>query len=116
LPKAWGEWALAERPTWTAEHVRSVGDQFRDYWIAVAGAKGVKLDWLATWRNWIRTQSDPPAPGQPKRNGSDAWWISEAATMAKGQELGMHPRGGESWDAFRGRIRVELKEASHGAH
>ena len=27
---------------------------FRDYWSAVAGARGKKADWDATWRNWIR--------------------------------------------------------------
>lgn len=27
---------------------------FRDYWIAQPGQKGIKLDWFATWRNWIR--------------------------------------------------------------
>jgi hypothetical protein len=27
---------------------------FRDYWTAVAGVKGKKADWDATWRNWIR--------------------------------------------------------------
>ena len=32
-----------------AEHV-----EFVDYWVAVPGAKGVKLDWSATWRNWMR--------------------------------------------------------------
>lgn len=30
-------------------------DRFRDYWRAVPGAKGRKLDWPATWRNWCRT-------------------------------------------------------------
>jgi uncharacterized protein YdaU (DUF1376 family) len=33
-----------------------VFDGFKDYWSSVAGAKGVKLDWFATWRNWIRNQ------------------------------------------------------------
>ena len=28
--------------------------KFRDYWSARAGAAGIKLDWPATWRNWIR--------------------------------------------------------------
>jgi len=28
--------------------------KFRDYWIAVSGQKGVKRDWDATWRNWLR--------------------------------------------------------------
>lgn len=31
-----------------------VADRFRDYWVAVPGAKGVKADWAATWRNWCR--------------------------------------------------------------
>lgn len=34
----------------------SVAAAFKDYWIAVAGAKGKKLDWPATWRNWVRNQ------------------------------------------------------------
>jgi len=28
--------------------------KFRDYWRSVAGQKGVKRDWDATWRNWLR--------------------------------------------------------------
>jgi uncharacterized protein YdaU (DUF1376 family) len=31
---------------------------FRDYWISVAGSKGVHLDWSATWRNWVRRTAD----------------------------------------------------------
>jgi hypothetical protein len=34
--------------------VDAVADQFRDYWIAKAGSGAIKLDWLATWRNWCR--------------------------------------------------------------
>jgi hypothetical protein len=29
---------------------------FRDYWLGVAGQRGVKLDWSATWRNHVRRQ------------------------------------------------------------
>lgn len=43
-------------------------DRFRDYWIAKPGAKGVKLDWTATWRNWVRNESAPAKPIQPQRN------------------------------------------------
>lgn len=28
--------------------------RFCDYWYGVAGQRGVKLDWDATWRNWMR--------------------------------------------------------------
>lgn len=33
-----------------------VADRFRDYWVAVPGAKGRKSDWAATWRNWVRNE------------------------------------------------------------
>lgn len=29
--------------------------KFCDYWASQPGAKGVKLDWQATWRNWVRS-------------------------------------------------------------
>ena len=51
LPKPWGEWAQTERPDL---NIRQTAEQFKDYWIAQAGQKGVKLDWAATWRNWVR--------------------------------------------------------------
>lgn len=35
-----------------------VFDDFRDYWVAIPGAKGRKSDWLATWRNWCRRLND----------------------------------------------------------
>lgn len=31
---------------------------FIDYWQSVAGAKGVKLSWSATWRSWMRRAYD----------------------------------------------------------
>ena len=42
--------------------------KFRDHWKAAPGAKGVKLDWNATFRNWIRSARDGPparAAGKP---------------------------------------------------
>jgi hypothetical protein len=33
-----------------------VAARFRDYWIAQPGAKGRKVDWPATWRNWVRNE------------------------------------------------------------
>ncbi len=52
LPKPWEEWAVQQ--SLTEQQVRSQADQFRDYWIGVPGAKGIKLNWKATWRNRIR--------------------------------------------------------------
>jgi hypothetical protein len=42
-------------------------EKFRDYWHARAGPGGVKLDWEATWRTWIRK-----AVADGKRNGKPA--------------------------------------------
>ena len=52
--------------SWTSEHfpgtsVERTFASFRDYWIAIPGVKGTKLDWLATWRNWVRR--DNPTKG-----------------------------------------------------
>jgi len=43
----------AERPDLNPT---AVADRFRDFWIAQPGSKGVKLDWDATWRNWVRNE------------------------------------------------------------
>lgn len=34
-------------------------NQFRDHWIAIPGKGGVRLDWLATWRKWVRGERAP---------------------------------------------------------
>jgi hypothetical protein len=51
----------AERPDLD---VGNVANQFRDYWVAQPGAKGRKLDWPATWRNWVRNQKRGYQNGQ----------------------------------------------------
>lgn len=40
------------------EHAAKEFERFRDFWISKAGPGGVKLDWSATWRNWIRKFAD----------------------------------------------------------
>jgi len=42
-----------------------VASRFRDYWVAVAGAKGRKLDWDATWRNWVRNEKSVQPRASP---------------------------------------------------
>jgi uncharacterized protein YdaU (DUF1376 family) len=56
LPDDWEYWANKERPDLNA---KQVAEQFRDFWCAKAGKDGVKLDWQATWRNWVRNQKSP---------------------------------------------------------
>jgi len=54
LPQPWREWAVAYRTDWTEERVEREALVFRDYWHSKAGADARKVDWLATFRNWIR--------------------------------------------------------------
>lgn len=41
---------------------------FKDYWFSVSGAKGVKLDWDATWRNWCRRAGKSNAPRMTRQD------------------------------------------------
>jgi hypothetical protein len=65
-----------------AERLRVELEKFRDYWAAQPGQRGVKLDWNATFRNWIRNVR--PINGNrnsnPRATGHDA--ILAAATRA----------------------------------
>lgn len=54
LPSTWGQWAMREQPTWTADHVRREAEKFADYWHAASGQQASKRNWGATWRNWVR--------------------------------------------------------------
>jgi hypothetical protein len=53
MPESWAAWVIAERG-WSRDAVADEAAAFRDYWIAKPGASALKLDWAATWRNWVR--------------------------------------------------------------
>lgn len=79
-----------------AEQTAKQFERFRDFWISKAGPGGVKLDWSATWRNWIRKFADergyaPTAePGAspkpaftsvvPGTEQWDAWYLHKRST------------------------------------
>jgi uncharacterized protein YdaU (DUF1376 family) len=56
LSEDWAAFCQQERQDLTPH---KVFEQFKDYWTAQPGQKGVKLDWEATWRNWVRRQAAP---------------------------------------------------------
>jgi hypothetical protein len=58
LPLEWGNWALQEKQGCTTEDVRKCAERFKDYWISVAGSKALKVDWMATWRTWVRRDTE----------------------------------------------------------
>ena len=50
MPSDWFDFAVGEGHPDPEEEWK----RFTDYWRGVSGAKGVKADWFATWRNWVR--------------------------------------------------------------
>jgi hypothetical protein len=53
LPQDLRDFCLSERPDLDPDFT---AQQFADYWKARPGKDGRKLDWAATWRNWVRGQ------------------------------------------------------------
>jgi hypothetical protein len=47
------KWAMQQRQD---IGIKDTIESFRDYWHGVSGTKGTKLDWDATFRNWVRNQ------------------------------------------------------------
>lgn len=65
----------------------SIAPSFRDYWHGVAGAKGRKVDWSATWRNWCRktAESGPRKAPQSFAQQAQAAAATVADTNGEGQ-------------------------------
>lgn len=53
LPDDWAEFCRANRPDLRPAEV---WESFRDHWAAKPGKDGRKIDWFATWRNWVRNE------------------------------------------------------------
>lgn len=47
-----GEWAMSQGLT--RDDVLREEERFKDHWTSLSGTKAIKLDWDATFRNWIR--------------------------------------------------------------
>lgn len=55
-------WAVKDRPD--LEIARTV-ENFKDHWAAAPGSKGVKLDWEATFRKWVRAERPNARKAEP---------------------------------------------------
>jgi hypothetical protein len=57
LPKSWHpsgrDIGFAQSRGMTNAQFEAESEKFRNYWTAKSGASATKLDWEATWRNWI---------------------------------------------------------------
>ena len=62
LPESWKVWAKEHRSDLSIENTF---DGFKDFWIAKAGKDASKMNWEATWRNWVRNQKQALHFGVP---------------------------------------------------
>jgi hypothetical protein len=73
LPSDWSpspeDHAFAKALGFSDQQIKFHADKFRDFWKGKPGAGGTKLDWAATWRNWMRTEDDR----RPKPRPTDDW-------------------------------------------
>ena len=54
IPEDWIAIGLAVHPDWARAGVIRESLTFRDHFTSAPGDRGLKTNWLATWRNWIR--------------------------------------------------------------
>lgn len=71
-----------------AEAIREA-EKFRDYWKSVSGQKGVKADWHATWKNWIRKAADSRKPrfSVERQHRDDDPWASVDCRQSTEEEI-----------------------------
>lgn len=80
LPDGWEPspdlraWAASARPDLDLDDVL---EQFRDYYHAAPGQKGVSVRWDLTYRNWVKKQWHKPSNAY-KPADIDAWCRSES--------------------------------------
>jgi len=87
LSKDWEDFCVEERPDLNPQ---KTFEKFKDYWIALPGQKGSKLNWTATWRNWVRNQNgvaQTKGNSLAERNQAvAALWLAEQDAKDKGVE------------------------------
>ena len=85
------------------------GNVFVDHYEANGWMRGKTplKDWKAAVRTWKTKQAE--FGGERKGNGG--WPQTDEGWLELGRGLGLHPKGGESWQAFRARVQ-EVKRGS----
>ena len=99
----------SEMAAWAAQNVPLVDtasetDRFRDYWAGVSGQRGTKLDWVATWRNWMRRADDDRTRGRRSQaqimrdNAAAAIANDQRAALSAPDALAGFLEGGQTWE------------------
>lgn len=72
LPSDWKipseYWEFARAEGMSLEEIDFAANQFKDYWTSKTGSASTKLDWLATWRSWVRKDIKQKAERKARTN------------------------------------------------
>jgi hypothetical protein len=94
LPGTWSpsdaDRDFARKLGWSEPQIDAEAANFRDYWIAVPGSSGLKLDWPATWRKWIRSSKVKPAGPSAAPAGHASGFYAKFGSEEQ-----------DAWDAYR---------------
>lgn len=110
LPADWApsleDLAYAEKQGLVNGRAQSELEKFRDWWAAAPGQKGVKADWQATWRTWVRKAGEAkPTPMQMAGTTVSSGQASKtAAYLAELAEEGKRSRSPEAEAARRAAV------------
>ena len=102
---------------WAEKNNFSNLDKHFDYFISKARANGYTYaDWDQALMNAIRDNWAQVGGTKPNGNGGGGgtpWWRSNAGIEAKGRELGIPARGGESYADYAARITAKIEAGNH---
>ena len=81
-------------------------DEFKDYWVSIAGSKGIRADWTATWRNWVRRSfgKNPVS----KQADDKSWMFSNQGIEAKAKELGVNDYGIQNHQQLKDKVLLVM--------
>ena len=75
LPEDWWpsqqlfHWAMKERPEFDLQELHKLTEDFKDYWLSLAGKQALKVDWNRTYMRWIRNAWQKPGRRPPNKPG-----------------------------------------------
>ena len=104
--KAWNKLSTSEQQ----EALQALPNHIA-YWKACETEKQF-IPHAATFLNQHRWEDELEMPKPKQKAPEVAWWGSEQLILAKGQEVGLMPRPGESIWEFKGRIVDKLRVAA----
>lgn len=108
IPDEWIDWAMGEWPNMPVTFARQQSLTFKDYWV---GRGKSMVDWLATWRNWMRRAVNDHRARLAKSSGSRPQSATERrreALAERIEENGYRPAAGERGDDPQDARRVYL--------